>query len=155
MQWFQQQGCLPLGVDQSSEALASASAWGPTLQADLEHADWPLLTEGVTQQFDAVVVTNYLWRALFPRILQSLKPGGVLIYETFAAGNASVGKPSRADFLLQSGELLTLCAGLRVVAFEDGFLNSPERFVQRIVAIRVCAVAEPTAAPGRYLLSLK
>jgi hypothetical protein len=28
------------------------------------------------------------------------------------------------------------CAGLRVVAYEDGFLPSPDRFVQRIAAVR-------------------
>jgi hypothetical protein len=60
----------------------------------------------------------------------------VLIYETFAVGNETVGKPSRPDFLLRPGELLEACAGLRVVAYEDGFLSEPERFVQRVVAVR-------------------
>jgi hypothetical protein len=59
-----------------------------------------------------------------------------LIYETFAAGNESVGKPSRPDFLLQPGELLRATEGLRTVAYEDGFESSPDRFVQRIVAVR-------------------
>jgi hypothetical protein len=62
--------------------------------------------------------------------------GGVLLYETFAEGNETVGKPSRPDFLLRHGELLALCAGLRVLAYEDGFLPEPERFVQRIAAVR-------------------
>ena len=96
------------------------------------------------RQFGGVVVTNYLWRALWPQIMGSLAPGGVLIYETFAAGNESVGKPSRPDFLLQPGELLVRCASLRVVAFEEGFLKSPERFVQRIVAVK----SSNTQAPG-------
>jgi hypothetical protein len=61
---------------------------------------------------------------------------GVLIYETFAEGNATVGKPSNPDFLLKPGELLSLCKGLRVVAYEDGFAKDPERFVQRIVAVK-------------------
>jgi SAM-dependent methyltransferase len=104
--------------------------------ADIENGPWPFMQNGVPQQFGAVVVTNYLWRALLPTIVASVAPGGVLIYETFATGNASVGKPSRPDFLLQPGELLTACAGLRVVAYEDGFLSAPERFVQRIAAVR-------------------
>jgi len=83
-------------------------------------------------------------------IVAAVAPGGVLLYETFAAGNETVGKPSRADFLLQPGELLAACAGLRVVACEDGFLAEPERFVQRIAAIRP---GEPASAqPVRYLL---
>lgn len=109
--------------------------------ADIENGPWPFMHNGVPQQFGAVVVTNYLWRALLPTIVASVAPGGVLIYETFATGNASVGKPSRPDFLLQPGELLTACAGLRVVAYEDGFLSTPERFVQRIAAVR-----EPASA---------
>jgi hypothetical protein len=63
-------------------------------------------------------------------------PGGLLIYETFAAGNESVGKPSRPDFLLQPGELIKATEGLRTVAYEDGFEALPDRFVQRIVAVR-------------------
>ena len=58
------------------------------------------------RRFDGVVVTNYLWRPLLPDIVAGVAPGGVLIYETFAAGNETVGKPSRPDFLLQPGELL-------------------------------------------------
>jgi hypothetical protein len=59
----------------------------------------------------------------------------VLIYETFAAGNETVGKPSRPDFLLDHGELLTLCSNLRIVAYEDLFFTQPDRYVQRIVAV--------------------
>jgi hypothetical protein len=66
----------------------------------------------------------------------AVAPGGVLLYETFAAGNETVGKPSRPDFLLHPGELLEACAGLRVVAYEEGFLPAPDRFVQRIAAVR-------------------
>jgi hypothetical protein len=58
-----------------------------------------------------------------------------VIYETFAQGNESVGKPSRPDFLLAPGELLEVFSGWRVVAYEHGFLASPDRYVQRIVAI--------------------
>jgi hypothetical protein len=82
------------------------------------------------------VVTNYLWRALWPDLLDAVAESGVLIYETFAEGNATVGKPSNPDFLLKPGELLSLCKGLRVVAYEDGFAKDPERFVQRIVAVK-------------------
>jgi SAM-dependent methyltransferase len=103
--------------------------------ADIENGPWPF----TGRQFDAVVVTNYLWRALMPTLLASLAPGGVLIYETFTQGNETVGKPSRPDFLLRSGELLKVCSGLRIVAFEDGFQAGPEgqspRFVQRIAAV--------------------
>jgi hypothetical protein len=93
-------------------------------------------------QYD-VVVTNYLWRDLLPTLVDSVAPGGVLIYETFALGQASVGKPSRADFLLRPGELLAACTPLRVVAYEDGHecdhQGRPTRFLQRIAALRAAA----------------
>jgi hypothetical protein len=81
--------------------------------------------------------------------LNSLAPNGVLIYETFSTGNDTVGKPSRPDFLLNPAELLGVCQDLRVVAFEEGFLPQPERFVQRIVAVREASDAQ---APARYPL---
>ena len=87
-----------------------------------------------------------------PMIRQSLASDGVLIYETFSEGNETVGKPSRSDFLLQRGELLRVCNGLRIVAFEEGFLDQPERFVQRIVAIQPRVQDHTHHAPRRYTL---
>ena len=135
MRWFAGQGHRVTGIDRASEAVAAARTHGEVVQADIENGPWPLLQDGRPQTFDAVVVTNYLWRALLPVIAASLKEGGVLLYETFAAGNETVGKPSRPDFLLQPGELLRAFAGLRVVAYEDGFTEQPARFVQRIAAV--------------------
>lgn len=120
------------GVDRDAEALARLPAEAEAIAADIENGPWPL----ADRRFDAVIVTNYLWRPLWPHILASLAPGGVLVYETFGHGNASVGKPSRPDFLLQPGELLQVCRDLRVVAFEDGFCQAPQRYVQRIAAVR-------------------
>jgi hypothetical protein len=133
------------GVDRNPDAIAAVSPLGEAICADIENGPWPL--QGRT--FGGVVVTNYLWRPLWPHILASLAPNGVLIYETFATGNETVGKPSRPDFLLNSAELLTLCQDLRVVAFEEGFLPQPERFVQRIVAVRE---TDGTQTPVRYPL---
>ena len=143
MQFLAERGHAVTGVDRSPEAIEAARPWGHTLLADIENGPWPFpdLT------FDALVVTNYLWRALLPTLLASLAPGGVLLYETFAAGNETVSKPSRADFLLQPGELLRVCQGLRVVAYEDGFLDDPMRFVQRIAAVRETAQASLTPYP--------
>lgn len=138
-------------VDRSPEAIASlaplAAADAEIVQADIENGPWPF----AGRQFDAVVVTNYLWRARLPDIVAAVAPGGVLLYETFAQGNETVGKPSRLEFLLAPGELLAAVQGLRVLAFEDGFVDAPPRFVQRIAAVRE---AVPTASlpPTRYPL---
>lgn len=146
MQWFGGRGHAVTGVDRSPEAIEAAGAFGRTVTADIESGPWPF--DG--QTFGAVIVTNYLWRPRLADIVAAVAPGGVLLYETFAAGNETVGKPSRADFLLQPGELLAACAGLRVVAYEDGFMAEPPRFVQRIAAIRLGARA--TSEPPRPLL---
>lgn len=131
MQFFKNLGHQCTGIDRSPEALALAKHHGQVIEADIECGPWPL--EG--RQFEVVVVTNYLWRPLMPRILECLAPEGLLIYETFALGHEKIGKPSRPDFLLQPGELLQTCASLRVIAYQDGFWDSPAKFVQRIVAV--------------------
>lgn len=133
--WFAARGHAVTGIDLDTGEAAQRVPGARLVTADLENAPWPLLHGGAPQRFDAVVVTNYLWRPLFPTLLDSLAPGGLLLYETFAAGNETVGRPRRADFLLQPGELLNLCAGLQVVAYENGFLDHPPRFVQRIAAV--------------------
>lgn len=151
MRWFAERGHPVTGVDRSPEAIVAVAGLGTAVQADIENGPWPLLQDGQPRRYDAVVVTNYLWRALLPTLLASLAPGGTLIYETFAAGNETVGKPSRPDFLLQTGELLRVCAGLRVVAYEDGYLAAPERFVQRIAAVNEAGLST-AGAPARYPL---
>ena len=148
LQWLASNGLSVLGVDRDARSLASAATWGATLQADLEQGNWPL----TGQTFAGVVVTHYLWRPTWPLLLDCLAPGGVLIYETFSRQHAQIGKPSRDDFLLMPGELLERCSSLRVVAYEDGFLRHPDRFVQRIVAIRENS---PQTSTMRYPLSLE
>lgn len=132
-----------LAVDRDPVALDRAAGKGiSTLQADLESGRyeqqeaWPF----DAGRFTGVVVANYLHRPLFPYILASLAAGGVLIYETFARGNERFGKPSNPDFLLAPGELLTMALDsgrpLRVLAFEDGYIEQPKpSMVQRICAI--------------------
>jgi SAM-dependent methyltransferase len=144
--WFAALGHRVTALDRSAEALAAIGLPAErceTVLADIEGGPWPL----PSRQFDALVVTNYLWRPLMPTLLASIAPGGVLIYETFAAGNETVGKPSRPDFLLQPGELLQLCQPLRTVAYEDGFetglAGSTGRFVQRIAAVRELPAVRP------------
>ena len=139
--WFAQRGHPVTGVDRDTAAARARLPDAELITADIEAGPWPLalaLAEdsAAARQFGLVVVTNYLWRALWPQILGSVAPGGVLIYETFAVGNETVGRPSRPDFLLQSGELLRVCADLDVVAYENGTLTAPARFVQRIAAVR-------------------
>jgi SAM-dependent methyltransferase len=150
VRWFAARGAHVTGVDRDAQAMTPLHTLDgravEVIVADLEAAPWPL----AGRCFDAVVVTNYLWRPLLPTLVASVDIGGVLIYETFARGNETVGKPSNPAFLLQPGELLGGLPGLRVIAFEDGFIaDAPPRFVQRVAAVREAPLS---AAPGRYPL---
>jgi SAM-dependent methyltransferase len=131
VRWLAQLGFQVTGVDRDAAALQTLQGVARTVVADIENGPWPLNGE----TFDAVVVTNYLWRPLLPTLRQTLQPNGVLIYDTFALGNERHGKPSNPNFLLQPGELLRFAQGLHVVAYEDGFLSNPPRRVQRIAAL--------------------
>ncbi|MBA4343467.1 MAG: SAM-dependent methyltransferase [Methylibium sp.] len=140
-------------LDRDAQALAGLSGLCEVVQADIEAGPWPL----PGRQFELVLVSNYLWRPLLPTIVACVAPGGWLIYETFATGQQTIGRPSRADFLLEPGELLRACEGLRVVAFEDGFEGGDvgdkgqvnPRYVQRVAALREAPL---TGVYQRYLL---
>jgi SAM-dependent methyltransferase len=104
------------------------------LEVDLAAAGgWPL----ADQTFDAVVVTNYLWRDILDDIVGAVREDGVLIYETFAEGNERYGHPRRPEFLLRAGELLACVANrLEVIAYGHGFCELPSpRVIQRVIAI--------------------
>ena len=139
-QWLAARGHVVTAVDRDAVAMTPLSGIAEVVVADLENAPWPL----PGRRFQAIVVTNYLWRPLLPTLAESLAEGGVLLYETFAVGNETVGRPSRREFLLARGELLGAAASLRTVAYEDGFLSNPDRFVQRVAAVR-----EPADAVAR------
>lgn len=128
--FFLSKGLKVVAVDREPQAIPGARF----VQADLEGgAPWPFPGE----RFEGVVVTNYLHRPLFPRLLESLAPGGVLLYETFMLGNERFGRPSNPEFLLRPGELLELCEGLRIEAFEEGEVAEPKAaMIQRLCAVR-------------------
>jgi hypothetical protein len=137
-------------VDRNVEALLTLAGPHCTIrQVDLEAGEaWPL-----GDGYDAIVVTNYLHRPLFPAIREALAAQDVLIYETFAAGNERLGRPSNPEFLLRPGELLEALAGLKVVAFEQGEVTDPRSAViQRIAVINgpLGRLPEPAATrrPG-------
>lgn len=123
-------------VDRDGEALASLADMPGinTRLLDLEGGGWPYFG----QAFDAVVVTNYLYRPLLPQIMSLLDEHAVLIYETFMMGNELLGKPDNPAYLLRKGELLEAVRGrFNVVAFEQGRVETPRpAMIQRICAMR-------------------
>lgn len=134
--WFEAHGHRVTAIDRDAEALAACGA-SERLCCDLERGDpaasWPV----AGRRFAAIVVTRYLHRPSLPSIVAALGPGGVLLYETFAAGNERFGRPRNPAFLLEPGELLAACRGLTIVAYEDGVVDRPApASIQRICAVR-------------------
>lgn len=131
--WLAGQGKQVFAVDRDFEAISGlqgvAGVRAETM--DLEGERWPL----AGRRFAGIVVTNYLWRPRLPDLLALLAPGGVLIYETFMLGNEAYGKPSRAEFLLQPGELKAVAeqGGLQVLDFCEGYVDQPKPAMRQAV----------------------
>ena len=73
------------------------------------------------ERYGAVVVFYYLYRPIFPALLEALKPGGILMYETFLIDNhLRYRHPRRPEFCLGHNELLRLTSGFRVLYYDEG-----------------------------------
>lgn len=133
---------LAVDVDASALAFLDGVPGVATRVLDLESGPWPLAGE----RFGAIVVTHYLHRPSFRAMLDTLADDGMLVYETFAAGNEAHGKPSNPAFLLERGELLErVRSRLAVVAFEEGLVERNDG--GRAVVQRLAAVGPRRPAP--------
>jgi tellurite methyltransferase len=131
-----------LGIDRNAahltELMRSARARSlpvALLRADLEIGDeLPLLPE----RCGAVLVFRYLHRPLLPGLVRALRPGGLLLYETFTMHQKEFGYgPVNPDFLLAAGELTEQFRALRVIESWEGVdTGSPPAAVARIAAIK-------------------
>ncbi len=133
--FFLMRGCRVTAADEDVSGLDGlTSAKTVTIvESDLENGSWPFDAES----FDGIVVTNYLHRPHFPHLITSLKPNGVLIFETFGLGNEKLGRPRNPNFLLAPGELLdAFSKELLVVAYEHGIEHTPRPAVRQ----RLCAI---------------
>jgi SAM-dependent methyltransferase len=78
------------------------------------------------KSLDAIININFLDRALFAEFSRALRPGGVLIAETFTNEQASLGHPKDPRFLLGHGELKELAAGLEIEHYREGLVSYPD-----------------------------
>jgi SAM-dependent methyltransferase len=133
---FSERGCAVTAVDRDPSALRLLDdPRVEVVEADLEAAPWPF----GARRWDAIVVTNYLWRPLLLHLAGALAPGGRLLYETFMVGNERYGRPRNPEFLLQAGELRAFAEGadLEVLSFSEGEVGDPPRAArQRLLARR-------------------
>ena len=145
---FAARGARVTAVDRDAAALATLDGTPGIAKRvlDLETGAWPLAGES----FDAIVVVHYLHRPALELLVATLAPDGAFLYETFAHGNASYGRPANPDFLLRPDELLDAVRGkLTVVAFEQGIAANHGRtaVVQRIAAVGAGRPWPPMLSP--------
>jgi len=134
-QLFMGRGCHVTAVDIDTQGLQEF-ANSPNCQIvemDIEQSeDWLL-----SQDFNCIVVTNYLHRPIMKHLANALAPEGILIYQTFMSGNEKFGKPSNPDFLLKKDELMeTFEDELEVIAFSQGLTSKPS-MMQQICARKI------------------
>jgi len=91
------------------------------IQADLMELPLPPLT------YDAIVNVRYLQRSLFDSMRRSLRPGGVILFETFLIDQRTVGHPKNQTFLLEHGELRRAFADLDLLFYSEGLLDNEDR----------------------------
>lgn len=110
-----------LGVDYAPAALhiARREADRQALKIELAAVDldtWPI----PAARFDLVCVFRFLDRSLCPSIAAAVRPGGVLIYETFTVAQRQYGSPRDEAYLLDPGELPTLFGEFRQLESFEG-----------------------------------
>jgi SAM-dependent methyltransferase len=132
--WLAQQGYQVDAIDRDIQALSGKVGIDNINVGivDLEAGEWP----NSDQRYDGLIVSRYLYRPVLHTLAAILNPGGVLIYETFMAGNERYGKPSNPDFLLLPNELLEIYSPLlNIISFEQGEEQHPRPAVMQ----RICA----------------
>ena len=88
-------------------------------------------------RYGGVLVFHYLHRPLIPCIKKALKPGGILIYETFTIAQQQFGKPHNPAFLLRPSELYEWFNTWKVLHYFEGIKERPPRAVAQIVCRKV------------------
>ena len=133
--WLASHGCSVIALDRDAEAIdqlqrEAASRRLPIIGAvrDLESGS-PSIGTGL---FDTIVVVHYLHRPIFPSLIDALRPGGVLVYETFTRQQAARGRPTNPAFLLMEGELRRLVEPLHILDWREGEFEG--RDVSSVVA---------------------
>ena len=118
--WYAERGHQVTFIDKSFTGLNAQPEGQTFLQWNLEDGTAPTLP---LEEYDLILVVNYLHRPLFPQIKAALKPGGLIIYETFIDKQAEIGRPKNPNFLLKQGELMSLFADWRCLHDFEGKLT--------------------------------
>ncbi len=146
--WLAQRGARVVCCDRSREALSHAEKRARALGISVETWELDLEIPGTDplpeNAYSGVIVFRYLHRPLIPSIRKALKPGGILIYETFTVEQRRLGRPRNPDHLLEPGELLGWFSDWILIHYSEGILQDPPRAMAQLVA------RKPHVAPGPF-----
>ena len=117
-------------LDLEETGAKNNECWLIDLEAGVDEGRNPL----AGKIFDAVIVFNYLHRPLVPFIREAIRPGGLIVYETFTVDQKQFGRPRNPDFLLRRGELRQMFAGWELIESFEGEALNPERAIARLIA---------------------
>ena len=117
-------------VELAGSSAAKSACWLVDFEAEVREGKNPL----IGKSFDAVIVFNYLHRPLFPFIREAIRPGGLIVYETFTVNQKRFGRPSNPDFLLRHDELAEAFSGWEFIESFEGDVSKPERAIARLIA---------------------
>jgi tellurite methyltransferase len=121
-------GLRVVAIDYSQEAISALAK----LVEGPRGAIWPALADLDTfpiknESADLIVNVNYLDRGLFPKFAQALKPGGMLLVDTFLIDQAAFGHPRNPRFMLDHYELRGLLEGLKLLCYREGLAVYPNQ----------------------------
>lgn len=76
------------------------------------------------ETFDVIVVSYFLQRDIVPEMIDAVKAGGLIYYQTFTRQRVSDRGPQRAEFRLADQELLHLFSSMQLVFYrEEGLIG--------------------------------
>jgi tellurite methyltransferase len=123
------------GVDMSPEAvntaLESAQEAGVTIRAQVTDLESDFQIE--KGAYNVIICFNYLQRSLIPQIKEGIRPGGMVVYETFIVDQAQFGKPRNPAYLLKHNELLDMFREFRCLRYREGIIENRKAVASIVV----------------------
>lgn len=109
----------PVAVERCRQEAERQGLKVTPILADLESYRLP------KEDYDLIINFYYLDRSLSARLVEALKPGGVLVFETFTLDQLAFGwGPTNPDWLLRPGELQAMFPRLETLLYREGVFDS-------------------------------